>query len=152
MVKVLWCGSIADNFACLHSLEPFDAWHADNPMRPYVAFNAELRAAFQGCIARMEEHCAALVRHELEVATSAFARRISLASLSLEDDDCENMQNVPPAPPTQVLHDRAGHNIPPPTQTLQDRCLPLVRDNKVNTVKTCVRRCEDPGHTLPYIL
>ncbi len=53
--------------------------YAENPMRPYVAFNAELRAAFQGCVARMEEHCAALVRHELEVATSAFARRISLA-------------------------------------------------------------------------
>ena len=44
-------------------------------MRPYVAFNAELRAAFQGCVARMEEQCAALVRHELEAATSAFARR-----------------------------------------------------------------------------
>ena len=105
-------------------------------MRPYVAFNAELRAAFQGCIARMEEHCAALVRHELEVATSAFARRISLASLSLEDDDCENMQNVPPAPPTQVLHDRAGHNIPPPTQILQDRCSPLLRMNSVNSFTT----------------
>lgn len=37
-------------------------WHADNAMRPYVAFNAELRAAFQGCVARMEEACAALVR------------------------------------------------------------------------------------------
>ena len=37
-------------------------WHADNAMRPYVAFNAELRAAFQSCVARMEEACAALVR------------------------------------------------------------------------------------------
>jgi hypothetical protein len=37
-------------------------WHADNAMRPYVAFNAELRTAFQGCVARMEEACAALVR------------------------------------------------------------------------------------------
>ena len=91
-------------------------------MRPYVAFNAELRAAFQGCVARMEEHCAALVRHELEVATSAFARRISLATLSLEDDaDDEDLQNVPPGQHTQVLHDRAGHNIPPPTQVLHDR-------------------------------
>lgn len=98
-------------------------------MRPYVAFNAELRAAFQGCIARMEEHCAALVRHELEVATSAFARRISLASLSLEDDGCEDAQNVPPVPPMQVLQDRAGHNIPPPTQILQDRCSPLFHMN-----------------------
>lgn len=108
-------------------------------MRPYVAFNAELRAAFQGCITRMEEHSAALVRHELEVATSAFARRISLASLSLEDDSCEDLQNVPP---TQLLHDRAGHNIPPPTQILQDRCLPLVHVNDVNTVNNCMHRCD----------
>ncbi len=89
-------------------------------MRPYVAFNAELRAAFQGCVARMEEHCAALVRHELEVATSAFARRISLAALSLEDDADED-ENVPPGQHTQVLHDRAGHSIPPPTQILHER-------------------------------
>ena len=102
-------------------------------MRPYVAFNAELRAAFQGCIARMEEHCGALVRHELEVATSAFARRISLASLSLEDDDCEDAQNVPPVPPTQVLHDRAGHNIPPPTQILQDRYPSLFHIYSIDT-------------------
>ena len=88
-------------------------------MRPYVAFNAELRAAFQGCVARMEEQCAALVRHELEAATSAFARRISLAALSLEDDTDE--ENVPPGQHTQVLHDRAGHNIPPPTQVLHER-------------------------------
>ncbi|CAL5218690.1 g399 [Coccomyxa viridis] len=92
----------------------------DNPMRPYVAFNAELRAAFQGCVARMEEHCAALVRHELEVATSAFARRISLATLSLEDDADED-ENVPPGQHTQVLPDRAGHSIPPPTQILHER-------------------------------
>lgn len=93
-------------------------------MRPYVAFNAELRAAFQGCVARMEEHCAVLVRHELELATSAFAGRLSLAGLSLDGDNCgadEDGQNVPPAPPTQVLQDRAGHNIPPPTQVLHDR-------------------------------
>ena len=111
-------------------------------MRPYVAFNAELRAAFQGCIARMEEHCAALVRHELEVATSAFARRISLASLSLEDDGCEDAQNVPPVPSTQVLHDRAGHNIPPPTQILQERYPSLIHINSVNSYTTGMYTCE----------
>ena len=102
-------------------------------MRPYVAFNAELRAAFQGCIARMEEHCTVLVRHELEVATSAFARRISIASLLLEDDSCEDAQNVPPVPPTQLLHDRTGHNIPPPTQILQDRCSPQVHMKSIDS-------------------
>lgn len=41
---------------------PISLWHADNAMRPYVAFNAELRMAFQGCVTRMEEACAALAR------------------------------------------------------------------------------------------
>ncbi|KAK9915687.1 hypothetical protein WJX75_002660 [Coccomyxa subellipsoidea] len=74
-------------------------------LRPYVAFNAELRAAFQAFVGALEEHCRGIVRHQLDVATSAYAAKpASLSALSLADDeDCE--ENVPPAP-TQILHDR----------------------------------------------
>lgn len=80
---------------------------ADNALRPYVAFNAELRVAFQAFVGALEEHCRGIVRHQLDVATSAYAAKpASLSDLSLADDeDCE--ENVPPAP-TQILHDRWG--------------------------------------------
>ncbi len=80
---------------------------ADSALRPYVAFNAELRAAFQAFVGGLEEHCRGIVRHQLDVATSAYAAKAhSVAALSLaDDDDCE--ENMPPAP-TQVLHDRYG--------------------------------------------
>ena len=67
--------------------------------------NAELRAAFQAFVGALEEHCRGIVRHQLDVATSAYAAKpASLSALSLaDDDDCE--ENVPPAP-TQILHDR----------------------------------------------
>ncbi|EIE25943.1 hypothetical protein COCSUDRAFT_35468 [Coccomyxa subellipsoidea C-169] len=73
----------------------------DSALRPYVAFNAELRAAFQAFVGGLEEHCRGIVRHQLDVATSAYAAKAhSIAALSLaDDDDCE--ENMPPAP-TQV--------------------------------------------------
>ena len=76
------------------------------------------RAAWRAWRSTARRWCATSWR----VATSAFARLISLATLSLEDDaDEEDLQNVPPGQHTQVLHDRAGHNIPPPTQVLHER-------------------------------
>lgn len=79
--------------------------HADSSLRPYVAFNAELRTAFQAFVCGLEERCRGLVRHQLELATSAYAQQpVSLNSLSL-GDDLDDMENLPPAP-TQVLHER----------------------------------------------
>lgn len=80
---------------------------ADDALRPYVAFNAELRAAFQAFVNVLEEQCRGLVRHQLDVATSAYAAKpLSVSALTLEDeDDAVDAQNIPP-PPTQILHDR----------------------------------------------
>ncbi|BDA44188.1 Dynamin-related protein 5A [Coccomyxa sp. Obi] len=79
----------------------------DDALRPYVAFNAELRAAFQAFVNLLEEQCRGLVRHQLDVATSAYAAKpLSISALTLEDDDdAVDAQNIPP-PPTQILHDR----------------------------------------------
>ena len=76
---------------------------ADNGLQPYVAFNAELRAAFQAAVNAMEERCSSLVRHQLDVATSAYSGPLSLAGLAL--DDADDIQNAPP-PNQGGLHDR----------------------------------------------
>lgn len=91
----------------------------ESSLRPYVAFNAELRAGFQAFVAGLEGECRRLVRHALDVATSRYARPPDLAGLSLEDGgravpEEEDLQNVPPrtlahapAPPaTQILPNR----------------------------------------------
>ena len=91
--------------------------HADNSLRPHVAFIAELRGAFQAFVSGLEADCRGLVRHALDVATSAYAKPLlSLSGLSLDDgplgggdDPHEALQNVPPAaPPTQIVPDRCS--------------------------------------------
>lgn len=76
-----------------------------------MAFNAELRAAFQAFVGALEERCRGLVRHQLDVATSAYAAKplSSISMLTLDEDEGgrDNAQNVPPAA-TQILHDRWG--------------------------------------------
>ena len=42
-------------------------------LRPYVAFHAALRSAFQAFVAGLEERCKGIVRHHLETATSEYA-------------------------------------------------------------------------------
>jgi hypothetical protein len=81
-----------------------------------VAFIAELRGAFQAFVAGLEADCRGLVRHALDVATSAYAKPLlSLSGLCLDDgppggvggDPHEALQNVPPAAlPTQIVPDR----------------------------------------------
>ena len=88
---------------------------AEHSLRPHVAFNAELRGAFQAFVSRLEADCRGLVRHALDVATSAYAKPLLLAGLTLDEapssghNDPEALQNVPPAaPPTQIVPDRRG--------------------------------------------
>lgn len=89
----------------------------ENSLRAHVAFNAELRGAFQAFVSGLEADCRSLVRHALDVATSAYAKPLlSLSGLSLDDsspgggaDPHEALQNVPPAaPPTQIVPDRCS--------------------------------------------
>jgi hypothetical protein len=42
-------------------------------LRPYVAFHAALRSAFQAFVHGLEERCKGIVRHHLETATSEYA-------------------------------------------------------------------------------
>lgn len=42
-------------------------------LRPYVAFHAALRSAFQAFVAGLEDRCRGIVRHHLETATSEYA-------------------------------------------------------------------------------
>lgn len=42
-------------------------------LRPYVAFHAALRSAFQAFVAGLEERCKGIVRHHLDTATSEYA-------------------------------------------------------------------------------
>jgi hypothetical protein len=78
---------------------------ADGMLRPFVAFNAELRSAFQSFLNSLEERSQSLVQHQLEVATSTFAQQPPLLSSLALDDDVDELENLPPVP-TQVLHER----------------------------------------------
>ncbi|PRW39278.1 dynamin-related GTPase isoform A [Chlorella sorokiniana] len=54
-------------------------------LRPYVAFHAALRSAFQAFVAGLEERCKGIVRHHLETATSEYAMGL-LAESATPDD------------------------------------------------------------------
>ena len=42
-------------------------------LRPYVAFHAALRSAYQSIVGSLEEHCRVHVQHHLDAATSEIA-------------------------------------------------------------------------------
>ena len=42
-------------------------------LRPYVAFHAALRSAFQAFVAGLEARCRGILAHHLETATSEYA-------------------------------------------------------------------------------
>lgn len=50
-----------------------DAGTAAQALRPYVAFHASLRGAYQSFVGQLEDQCRSLVQHHLEAATSSFA-------------------------------------------------------------------------------
>ena len=86
----------------------------DASLRPYVAFNAELRGAFQAIVTGLEKNCRGLVRHALNCATCSYTKPLSLAPLSLDDaNDPEDLQNVAPATVRQ--------EYPPATQIQPER-------------------------------
>ena len=49
-------------------------------LRPYVAFHAALRSAYNAFISRLEGQCRGLVRHHLDAATSEFAATLTAAA------------------------------------------------------------------------
>ena len=71
------------------------AGQASDTLRPYVAFHAALRGAFQAFVGALEERCRELLRHHLASATSDFAMGLfgGLGGLSLTDD----LENTEPS-------------------------------------------------------
>ena len=99
----------------------------EDRLRPYVAFHAALRSAYQSVVGSLEEQCRVHVQHHLDAATSAVAlasmgvdAELSLKQLQLcDDDDLENaaMDSVR----------RAGN--PAGVATMQDLpqcCIPII--------------------------
>ena len=66
-------------------------------MKPYVAFHAALRSAYQMFVAQLEGQSQSLVKHHLDAATTDFALSLTdscdelkMAKLSLHDPGAEN--------------------------------------------------------------
>ncbi|KAK9832230.1 hypothetical protein WJX74_003725 [Apatococcus lobatus] len=55
-------------------------------LRPYVAFHASLRGAYQSFVGQLEEQCRSLVQHHLEAATSSFAVSL-LGGVDMEEEE-----------------------------------------------------------------
>ncbi|KAK9825379.1 hypothetical protein WJX81_007027 [Elliptochloris bilobata] len=77
---------------------------AAEALRPYVAFHAELRTAFQHFVGRLEAQCRELVAHHLETATSVWSAADLAAALPAPEPAAEDAQseNIPPATEPQL--------------------------------------------------
>ena len=64
-------GAALTQLAAIPAARPCPAGY--ERLRPYVAFHAALRSAFQAFVHGLEERCKGIVRHHLETATSEYA-------------------------------------------------------------------------------
>ena len=103
MPTLAWCQQITpSNVVCTvitdsDSTLPFSSCFAEggeDRLRPYVAFHAALRSAYQAIVGCLEEQCRVHVQHHLDAATSDVAlasfgtdTELSLKQLQLGDDD-----------------------------------------------------------------
>lgn len=71
----MWCGVVWQRQAAhLAGVFPLLLPHSGyERLRPYVAFHAALRSAFQAFVQGLEERCKGIVLHHLETATSEYA-------------------------------------------------------------------------------
>lgn len=91
-------------------------------LQPYVAFQAALRSAHMGFVARLEAQARTLLRHHLDTATSEFALSLLMSTVSLEPAAAAYQQQSAVMPPPGGRRAAAaaaaaaaddGENIPP---------------------------------------